>query len=126
MIDHSPFTRKGSGKNAVLLIHCIAGSPGHFRELIPAIPETYSIYNILLDGHSGKAENLGRSSMKKWKAQVQAAQIVGMNDEDLIFRAYNRKGYRVLDVAKPPRKVELTVDLEKLAREQLQAPEKKG
>lgn len=72
MIDHSPFTRQGSGKNAVLLIHGIAGSPGHFRELIPAIPETYSIYNILLDGHSGKAENLGRSSMTKWKAQVQA------------------------------------------------------
>ena len=72
MIDQSPFTRKGSGKNAVLLIHGIAGSPGHFRELIPAIPETYSIYNILLDGHSGKAENLGRSSMEKWKAQVQA------------------------------------------------------
>lgn len=84
MIDHSPFTRQGSGKNAVLLIHGIAGSPGHFRELIPAIPETYSIYNILLDGHSGKAENLGRSSMKKWKAQVQATLAEAFNSHEKV------------------------------------------
>lgn len=51
------------------------------------------------------------------KARIQAAQFVGMNDEDLIYRAYNRQGYRVLDITKPPRKMELTVDLEKLARE---------
>lgn len=60
------------------------------------------------------------------KNRLQAIQLVGMNDEDLIFRAYNRKGYRVLDIAKPPRKVELTVDLEKLAREQMSATEEKG
>ena len=52
------------------------------------------------------------------KARVQAIQLVGMNDEDLIYRTYNRKGYRVLDIIKPPRKMELTVDLEKLLREQ--------
>ena len=71
MIDHSPFIRMGTGSNAVLLIHGIAGSPGHFRDLIPAIPDSYSIYNILLDGHSGKVENFSHSSMTKWKAQVQ-------------------------------------------------------
>ncbi len=48
------------------------------------------------------------------KARLQAAQLVGMNDDDLIYRAFNRKGYRVLDVAKPPRKMELVVDLEEL------------
>ena len=71
MIDHRPFTKIGSGPHAVLLIHGIAGSPGHFRDLVPAIPEAYTIYNILLDGHSGSVENLSRSSMAKWKAQVQ-------------------------------------------------------
>ena len=70
MIDHSPFTRQGSGPNAVLLIHGILGSPGHFRDVIPAILEGYTIYNILLDGHSGSPENFSRSSMDKWKAQV--------------------------------------------------------
>lgn len=48
------------------------------------------------------------------KARLQAAQLVGMIDEDLIYRTYNRHGYRVLDIDKPPRKVELTVDLEHL------------
>ena len=72
MIDHSPFTRQGSGPNAVLLIHGILGSPGHFRDVIPAIPEDYTIYNILLDGHSGRLEDFSRSSMAKWKAQVNA------------------------------------------------------
>lgn len=72
MIDHTPFTRVGSGPHAVLLIHGIAGSPGHFRDLIPAIPQAFSVYNILLDGHSGTVENLSHSSMTKWKAQVSA------------------------------------------------------
>lgn len=72
MIDHAPFIRPGDGPNAVLMVHGIAGSPGHFRDLISAIPETYTIYNILLDGHSGSIENLSRSSMAKWKAQVRA------------------------------------------------------
>ena len=71
MIDHSPYTRAGSGPNAVLLIHGIAGSPGHFRDLIPVIPEEFSICNILLEGHSGSVENFSRSSMKKWKSQIQ-------------------------------------------------------
>ena len=72
MIDHAPFTRQGIGRDAVLLIHGIAGSPGHFRDLTPVIPEEFSVYNILLDGHSGPIENLSHSSMKKWKAQVRA------------------------------------------------------
>ena len=71
MIDHAPFTRQGSGPNAVLLIHGILGSPGHFRDLISAIPATYTICNMLLDGHSGCADNFSHSSMAKWKAQVQ-------------------------------------------------------
>lgn len=49
------------------------------------------------------------------KPRLQAAQLVGMNDEDLIYRSYNRQGYRILDIVKPPKKVELTVDLEQLA-----------
>ena len=69
-MNHEPYFRKGTGCNAVLLIHGIAGSPAHFRDLVPVIPETFSIYNILLDGHSGAVENFSRSSMAKWKAQV--------------------------------------------------------
>ena len=52
-MNHAPYFRKGTGRNAVLLIHGIAGSPAHFRDLVPVIPEPFSVYNILLDGHSG-------------------------------------------------------------------------
>lgn len=72
MINHSPFSSEGTGKHAVLLIHGIAGSPGHFRDLVPVIPEDFSVYNILLDGHNGTVRDFSRTSMAKWKAQVQA------------------------------------------------------
>lgn len=70
MIDHSPYTRPGTGRDAVLMIHGIAGSPGHFRDLVPVIPASFSIYNILLEGHNGSVKDFGRASMAKWKAQV--------------------------------------------------------
>lgn len=70
-MNHAPYFRKGTGRNAVLLIHGIAGSPAHFRDLVPVIPESFSVYNILLDGHSGAVDNFSRSSMTKWKTQVQ-------------------------------------------------------
>ena len=69
-MDHAPFYREGTGSNAVLLLHGIAGSPAHFRDLIPVIPEGFSVYAILLDGHGGQVTDFSRSSMKKWKAQV--------------------------------------------------------
>lgn len=68
-MNHKPHFREGTGSNAVLLIHGIAGSPGHFRELIPMIPREYSVYNILLDGHDGTPKDFGASSMGKWKTQ---------------------------------------------------------
>ena len=62
-------------KTAVMLIHGICGSPNHFRQLLPIeshIPEDWSVYNLVLDGHCGSVEDFGRSSMKKWKTQVES------------------------------------------------------
>lgn len=70
MMYHEPYIREGTGRYAVLLIHGIAGSPGHFRELVPIIPEAFSVINILLDGHNGTVRDFGRSSMAKWKEQT--------------------------------------------------------
>lgn len=42
------------------------------------------------------------------------------NDQQLIFRAYNKKGFEVLEIGQR-RKVELTVDLEKLYHDQYPA-----
>lgn len=50
------------------------------------------------------------------KQQLQAAQIIGQSSKDLIFRAYNRKGYQVLEIGKAD-KQEIDLDLYNLYRE---------
>lgn len=68
---HSEYIREITNSPiAVLMIHGIAGTPAHFRELLPIIPENWSVHNILLDGHGKRVEDFGASSMKKWKKQV--------------------------------------------------------
>ena len=68
---HHEFIRYNPGSRlAVLMVHGIAGSPVHFEALIPVIPEDFSIYNILLDGHGKTEKEFAATSMKKWKAQI--------------------------------------------------------
>lgn len=59
------------------------------------------------------------------KSRLQAGVMFDLGAEDIIYRIYNRRGYRVLEVGKP-RKLELVLDLEELytkhtRMEQLQA-----
>lgn len=49
------------------------------------------------------------------KARLQAAQTVGIDSRELIYRTYNRQGFYVLDIEKPF-KAEITVDLEEMYR----------
>ena len=73
-MDHREYIRDVEGSPvAVLMIHGIAGTPAHFRDLIPVIPENWTVHNILLDGHGKRVEDFGKTSMKKWKAQANAA-----------------------------------------------------
>lgn len=50
------------------------------------------------------------------KAQLQAAHLVGESSKDLIYRAYNRAGYKVLDIGTAT-KCEARLDLEGLFQE---------
>ena len=56
---------------AVLLIHGILSTPNHFRELIPLIPENYSIYAMVTAGHCGTVGDFAHSSLEKWEESVQ-------------------------------------------------------
>lgn len=70
-MKYSPYIRPVPGAStAVLMIHGIVGTPAHFQGLLPVIPEDWSIYNILLDGHGKQVEDFAQTSMAKWKAQV--------------------------------------------------------
>lgn len=55
----------------VLCVHGIVGSPDHFTELIDRLPPTWSVVNLLLDGHGGEVSDFSRTSMAKWEQQVQ-------------------------------------------------------
>lgn len=70
-MKHTPFIRVvPDADTAVAMIHGIVGTPDHFKDLLPLIPEDWSVYNILLDGHGGEVEDFSHTSMDKWKAQV--------------------------------------------------------
>lgn len=58
---------------AVLFVHGILGTPNHFEEFIPLVPEAYSVVNLLLDGHGKGVEDFSDTSMEKWKKQVTVA-----------------------------------------------------
>ncbi|MBE6954677.1 MAG: alpha/beta fold hydrolase [Ruminococcaceae bacterium] len=73
-MDHSAYERMVPGsKTAVLMIHGIAGTPAHFRHLIPVIPAEFSARSILLSGHGGKVTDMGKTNMNAWKRQVNEA-----------------------------------------------------
>lgn len=68
---HHEYIRAIPGStHAVVLIHGILGTPDHFSQLLPLIPNHWSVYNILLDGHGGSVRDFSHTSMRKWKAQV--------------------------------------------------------
>ena len=71
---HQEYKRIVPGSDtAVLFVHGILGTPNHFSQLLPLVqqvPEKWSVYNVLLDGHGGRVEDFAHTSMKKWKSQV--------------------------------------------------------
>lgn len=68
---HKPYTREPSGSDtAVLMIHGIVGSPDHFLPLLPLVPQNWSVYTLLLDGHGSSVKDFAHTSMEKWERQT--------------------------------------------------------
>lgn len=62
-----------NAKTAVLFIHGIMGTPDHFNDLIASVPDSFSIHNLVLDGHSKGVRDFSKTSMKNWEAQADTA-----------------------------------------------------
>ena len=62
-----------SASVAILFIHGIVGTPNHFNPFVSLVPNTVSVYNLLLDGHGKGVKDFSRTSMKKWEEQVEKA-----------------------------------------------------
>ena len=58
---------------AVLFIHGILGTPLHFRDLLPLVPEGFSVHNLVLDGHGKGVKDFSHTSMSKWELQTEEA-----------------------------------------------------
>lgn len=70
-MEHKEYVRIcRDATTAVLFIHGIVGTPNHFNEFIPLIPKSFSVYNLLLDGHGKGVKDFSKTSMKKWELQV--------------------------------------------------------
>ena len=68
---HEPYIRVVSDAvGTVVMIHGILGTPRHFDRFLPYVPDNWSIYNMLLDGHGGSPKDFSRTSMQKWRAQI--------------------------------------------------------
>lgn len=68
---HQPYTRViPHSKDAIVFIHGFIGTPDHFKQFYLYVPETWSIYNLLLDGHGGSVDQFAKTSMNKWQQQV--------------------------------------------------------
>lgn len=93
-MNHSEYIRiSDNPQTAVFMIHGIAGTPAHFRDLIPLIPEEWSVYNILLDGHGMEVRDFGAASMKKWKDQVERQFCeIARQHERIIFVTHSMGG----------------------------------
>lgn len=70
-MNHQEYRRVVNGSDTgVLMIHGIVGTPDHFNDLISIIPDSWSVSNLLLEGHGKGVAEFSASSMRKWKAQV--------------------------------------------------------
>ena len=70
-MEHKEYIRIcDDSTTAILFIHGIVGTPNHFNDFIPLIPNTFSVYNVLLDGHGKGVKDFSKTSMKKWESQV--------------------------------------------------------
>ena len=58
---------------AVLCIHGILGTPNHFRNLIPLVPDNYSVCAMVTAGHCSSVSDFSHSSLEKWEQSVQKA-----------------------------------------------------
>ncbi len=70
---------------AVLCVHGIMGTPNHFRDLIPLIPDEFSVLNIVIDGHCKTVGDFSRASMKMWEDCVERAVNELLEDHEEIY-----------------------------------------
>ena len=92
---------------AILFLHGIVGSPGHFEKFYPFIPDNVSYHGLLLEGHGGSVKDFGRAKMKIWKKQVKEALDALRTTHERIIIVGHSMGtlFAIQEVAENPEKI---------------------
>ena len=100
-MEHKAYIRiNRDAATAIVLIHGIVGTPNHFNELIPLIPDSVSVYNLLLDGHGKDVKAFSATSMKKWESQVTAVvEQLARTHEEIVIVAHSLGTLLAIDQA---------------------------
>lgn len=106
-MKHKEYVRICDNSNiAILFIHGIVGTPNHFNEFISLIPESISVYNLLLDGHGKGVKDFSKTSMKKWEAQVASVvEELSLTHEKIYIVAHSLGTLLAIDQAIKNKKV---------------------
>jgi len=106
-MEHKEYIRIGDdATTAVLFIHGIVGTPNHFREFVSSVPDSISVYNLLLDGHGKGVKDFSRTSMKKWEAQVSSVvEELSLTHEKIYIVAHSMGTLLAIDQAVKNQKV---------------------
>ncbi len=110
-MEHAEFIKISSDKRvAVVMIHGIVGTPNHFAPFIPLVDESFSIYNILLEGHGKGVNDFSKASMEKWKTQVETLLTeLSQSHEEIIILAHSMGTLLALNFASRFEKVKRLV-----------------
>ena len=106
-MEHKEYIRIVQDSNvAVLFIHGIVGTPNHFSEFVSLVPESFSVYNLLLDGHGKSVKDFSNTSMKKWVEQVDSVvQKLCLTHEEIYIVAHSLGTLLAIDQAIKYKKV---------------------
>lgn len=90
-MEHKEYVRISEhSKIAILFIHGIVGTPNHFAEFVSLVPESFSVYNLLLDGHGKGVKDFSKTSMKKWEAHVASVlEELSLTHEEIYIVAHS-------------------------------------
>ncbi len=106
-MEHKEYIRIfNNATTAIMLIHGIVGTPNHFNEFVSLVPESISVYNLLLDGHGKEVKDFSKASIKKWEAQVASVvKELSLTHEEIYIVAHSLGTLLAIEQAIKNRKV---------------------
>lgn len=100
-MDHSTYRYKApDAETAILMLHGICCTPRHYDWLIEYIPKSYSVSNILYEGHGGSVSDFSKATMKKWKQQVEnEIENLSAEHKNIIIAGYSMGSLLALEAS---------------------------